>query len=352
MLFNKNKPYELPNQLERMKAEEEYFSKYRILSYSGLKKLLEDPIDFYRHYVLNIREDRQDKSTLEGSLTHLLLFQPEKFDEEYAVTPSTMPSDNPKKVILSLFAYHKQQLEADPTWEKLTLDDYEPEILNMLEEINLYQSLKKPNDRFKKVADERGTDYWEHLLFADGKTIIDDETYEKATLNVDRIKSDPEILRIMGMISYDFGEKKDVINEEEMVMFPEGLPFGIRGFLDNLVIDHNAKEIRINDLKNTSKSFSDFKESIELWKYWIQVVIYHMLVENLYAAKYPEYKRVFRFIVLDRSGVCGPIRVTDETLEIWKKRFEVEVLHPAVTHFEKKDFTKPSGLLIHNEIAL
>lgn len=352
MIFEETKQYQLPNLLERERAEADYFSSPRILSYSGLKKLVEDPVDFYRHYILNIREDRHDKSTLEGSLTHLLLFEPSKFEDEYAITPKTMPSDNPKKVIFEIFKHHKAQLEADPSWSKRTLKDYENEVHEVLAHINLYQNLKDPNARFMKVADEKGTAFWEHLLFSEGKTVIDDETHEKAKANVDKIKSDVTVMELMGMLSFDPFARKDIRNEQELIAFPDDCPFGLRGYLDNLVVDHDKKEIRINDLKNTSKSFLTFRESIELYKYWIQVVIYHILVENVYGKMYPEYKRVFRFIVLDRSGTVGPYRVTDETLAIWQKRFEVEVLTPAKVHFEKRDFLRPSVLLTDKEIAL
>lgn len=351
MLFNEKKIYQLPGAVERMRAEEAYFAAPKMLSYSGIKKLADDPVDFYRHYVLNIREDRHDKSTLEGSLTHMLLFNPDDFDKEFAITPATIPSDNPKKILHTLFDYHRQQVKAEPTWSKYDLLDYSPEILEIMINMNVYQNLKLDSARIEKVNDDKGANYWDYLVLAEGKKIIDTETKEKADYNVEKIKSNAEAMRLMGMIQINFGDRLDVLNEKEYIKINSDLPFGYRGFLDNLVVDHANKEIRINDLKNTSKSLLDFRETIEFYRYWIQVCIYHILIENIYGAKYPEYTRVFRFIVLDKNGTVGSYRIKDETVAEYMVRFE-NLVNQLKVHFEKRDFSAPAEILLHEEIAI
>jgi hypothetical protein len=120
------------------------------------------------------------------------------------------------------------------------------------------------------------------------------------------------------------------------------------------VFDPGKKEIRVNDLKSTSKNLSSFKDSIEYYKYWIQAAIYRKLVAHVYGSKpeYADWNLVYRFIVVDKYCQTGVIRITTETLDEWEKETDI-LLEQANYHFEHKDFKLPYEFLINdNELVI
>jgi hypothetical protein len=351
MFGTKKQKHELPHLLERMQAEEKFFSENFVMSYSGLNKLLNSPISFYKHYILNEREDNTDKYTIEGSLVHLLLLNPGDFDKDFVVTPANVPSDNPKKIIQMLFEYCKM-LNRDSDF-RCELREFEPEILQLLKEENLYQSLKLDSARIEKICDEKGETYWEYLHAAEGRTVIDDVTLAVAKEYVNRITNNITVMELMGMVEDTFNPVEHH-NEVELVTFPDNLPFGIRGFLDNMVIDHAKKTIRVNDLKKTSKDILAFRDSVENWKYWLQCGIYRMLVDAVYIKNNPQFEGYtveFRFIVLDSNMQVGVYQVSEETMQKWVIDTQKE-LEKARYHFETRNFDLPYEFLVKGQITL
>lgn len=68
-------------------------------SYSSLNRLKFSPSLFYKDYILKEREVRTDKHLIEGKLIHLLLLQPEEFDNNFALVPGKIPSDAVRRVL-------------------------------------------------------------------------------------------------------------------------------------------------------------------------------------------------------------------------------------------------------------
>src|SRR5690606_28066441 len=104
------------------------------------------PSIFYTEYVLKKKEIRLEKHLLEGTLIHYLLLDNLAFDEKFLVTPETLPSDNSMKVANSIFEIYSQKITEDPSNDKLELVDFEIEILEVLQEMNLHQALKDTKD--------------------------------------------------------------------------------------------------------------------------------------------------------------------------------------------------------------
>jgi hypothetical protein len=335
---------------ERMQKEEEFFSKPFLLSYSGLNKLLFSPALFYSHYVLGQRDDVEDKNMVEGKLIHCLLLKPESFDDEFVLSAVNTPSDNPKKLLQTLFAHHKELKSSGDTREEL--HEYNNAIIDILTDMNLYQSLKTDAQRLDKIITEDHVAYWEYMKKAEGRTVVDHDTYAFATSVVDKIKSKPNVMDVMGFFGDSFnGVTKQ--NEIELAMFDEKFLFGFRGFVDNLVFDSVAKEIRVNDLKKTSKDIGSFTDSIEYYRYWMQAAMYYKMVENVYLSKaeYADYKITFRFVVVDPYMQIAPIKVSDDTMKEWLVKTD-EMLDRANFHFENKSFELPYEFLVNGEIVL
>lgn len=349
------KVFEEPTFGERMALEEAFFEKPFLMSYSGLNKLLFSAESFYRHYVLNQREDSTNQSMIEGSLLHCLLLQPEKFDEEYVLTHEDLPSPAQQGLLKHLFDYYKADLDikdpVSPPREHLT--EYDIEILDYLREINLYQSLKNDAGRLAKIHTEKNEAYWEHLKKAEGRTVIDHDVFNHINNAVEKIKSNPTVMECLGFFA-DSMNGLEAHSELDLAKIDTDYQFGLRGIIDNLVFDPGKKEIRINDLKSTSKNLSSFRESIEYYKYWIQASIYRKLVTHVYGSKseYADWNMVYRFIVVDKYCQTGVIKVSNETLDEWEEQTD-QLLEQADYHFKNKDFKLPYEFLINgNELVI
>ena len=336
---------------DRMKKEDEFFANPFLLSYSGTNKLLYSPDAFYRHYILNQREDTRNDSMIEGSLLHCLLLTPERFNDEYMLSFSKMPSDSMKKLIHYMFD-NIYVNEEEATKPGLTLEAYKDECLAYLSEINLYQSLKNDEGRLKKVVTEDHELYWSFLKEAEGKTIISNDTYEFIKEAVEKVKTNPQVMEIMGFFS-DSMNGITKMNEVEVVQNREDLPFNLRGIIDNLVFDPSKKEIRINDLKRSQKSISTIADTIEFYKYWIQAAMYFEMIRVMYADKeeYKGWSMVYRFIVVDTYGQTASVKISDETMAQWIVQTE-EILQKVKYHFDNRDFTLPYNFLINENHEL
>jgi hypothetical protein len=336
---------------ERIQKEQEFYGKDFLMSYSGLSKLAYSPVNFYMHYVLNQREDSYDKTTMEGSLIHCLLLNPEKFEDDFVISAADLPSDNARAVINIIFNHYKElHAHGDP---RENLADFNGAILDVLKDVNLYQSLKTDSQRVEKMVIAKNIAYFEYLKKAEGRIIIDDDTYNFCSSVVSKIKSTPYVMDIMGFFADSFS-LTEKFNELQLVKFGHSPNFGLRGIIDNLVIDADKKEIRINDLKKTAKTVTSFTDSIEYYRYYLQAAMYKKLVEHVYLSqpKYADYNIVFRFVVVDSLMQIAPIKVTDETMKEWEERLEIEI-KKADYHFDNKNFDLPYEFLINNnEIEL
>lgn len=335
---------------ERLHKEEAFFSQFFMMSYSGLNRLLYSPALFYNHYVLGQREDTLDKNMIEGKLIHCLLLDPENFDKEFVLASTDVPSDNPKQLLHQLYAHHKE-LSKD-NLHSLELSGYSEMILDILRDMNLYQSLKTDAQRLEKIVNPKHESYWEYLNKAEGRVIVDDDMYNFAKSVVEKIQRNATVMEVMGFFGDSFNGVSKV-NEVELTMFPEDLPFGLRGFIDNMVFDPLNKEIRINDLKKTAKDIGSFRDSIDYYRYWMQAAIYVKMVRDIYLSQpaYQDWNVTFRFVVVDPYMQIAPIRISDETMVQWVSDTEAQ-LQRAAYHFEKRSFELPYDFLVTRELVL
>ncbi len=110
---------------------------------------------------------------------------------------------------------------------------------------------------YKKASEGKLT---KDAMEKEGKEIIDMATLNYCIQAADIIKNDPEMSKLMALAPTDF-DNVEVYNEQEFSYDMENHAFkGIKGIIDNLVIDHERKVIFINDLKTTSKELKDFRE--------------------------------------------------------------------------------------------
>ena len=313
-------------------------------SYSSINKLLYSPAAFYRHYILNQREDMVDAHLVAGKVVHCLLLEPDKFNDEFIVIPSNLPKDNNRLLVDEVFKVFQSQPDTD-----LTLADFPDSIINVLVGINLHQSLKNDEGRIAKMVTEQNTQYFEFLKVKQGKTIVDQTTLDTAKESVELLRNHATVRSLL-QLDNDRDENIKIYNEEGVQLKSSKYKFGFKGILDNVVMDHNTKTIFINDLKTTGKAIQDFPDSVQYYKYWIQAVMYKQLSLGKYLKDLPDkldWKVVITFIVIDRANLIYPFQVSDETLKVWEEEFK-NILTVVDYHYTNKDFTLPYELATGN----
>lgn len=323
---------------------EQFYKSDFYFSYSSINKLLYSPSAFYKHYILNQREDMVDAHLVAGKVLHCLILEPEKFDEEFIVIPSNLPKDNNKLLVDEVFKVYQSQPDTD-----LTLADFPETIISVLAGINLHQSLKTDESRIAKMVTEQNSQYFEFLKVKQNKTIVDQATLDTAKESAELLKNH-EVVRDLMQLDKEKDEKIKVFNEEGVQLRSTKYKFGFKGILDNVVMDYNTKTLFINDLKTTGKAIQDFPDSVQYYKYWIQAVMYKQLSLGKYLKDLPdwaEWNIVITFIVIDRNNLIYPFQVSSETLKVWEEDFK-EVLNVLEYHYNNKDFTLPYDLATKN----
>ena len=125
-----------------------------------------------------------------------------------------------------------------------------------------------------------------------------------------------------------------------------------KGIVDNIVIDHGKRIVFINDLKTSSKTLSEFKESIEYYNYNLQAAIYSVLVSyKLQDLINNNWKVSFSFVVIDKYQQVGIFEISDSTLNTWLEKLE-NVLSVAEQHYNSRDFSKPAEFIAQGKVII
>ena len=318
--------------------ENDFYAKKFYFSYSRLNKLMWNPAVFYQLYVLVMKEERTDAHLVQGKIIHALLLEEDKFNELFVISPAKLPGDSVKAVIDRVYAHYEELSQNGDT--RTELKDFDQAVLDVMVDMNYHQSLKTDQQRLDKIIVPEAISYWDFLKTKGDKMLIDQQTYDFCKNAVDLIKTDKTICELIGCNLSDF-DNKEVYNELPLSVNYGNEPFGLKGIIDNLVIDHDKKTIFVNDIKTTSKDLKDFKETIEFYSYWLQAVIYCTMV----AIKYQQliesgYTLKFHFVVIDRAFQTYPFYVTESTLSSWLERMN-KVLESAKWHYVNKRYDLP-----------
>lgn len=317
--------------------EEEFYNKPFKFSYSSLCKLLYSPAVFYQMYVLGHKEEKTDKHLIEGKLIHYLLLENHDFNDKYIVSPDKIPTGQSKLLVDTVFNKNKYLIENDPD---LKFDDFEQGILDTLVSINYYQTIKTDADRLKKVVTTETANYWEFLKKKGSKDLIDADTLKYCQDAVDIIKLNPKVMNLLGQDATP-SDNVEVLNEEYMEAKISSKSFGLKGFIDNLKIDHDRKIIYINDFKTSGKGLAEFKDSVEYFSYWMQAVVYMIMVsQKYYHLLEQDYELKFHFIVIDRYFNVYPFPVSDKSRNEWLNKFNL-TLDIAQYHYTNRRYELP-----------
>ena len=308
--------------------EQEFINTPFQFSFNSLSKLLTVPSQFYKEYVLGEREKVTTKYFTKGELIHYLVLQDGHIDDKYCVLPNDLPSPNVVSILDKLYA---------ETPEK-SLDECADRIDEILTEINLYQTIKDRDKRVAKVADDKGVSYWNYLHNAEGKIAISSDMMLECVELAEIIKSNDEIMRYLGR-GLD-GDRYAVYNEYELQIDKlSSYNFGLKGVIDNFVVDTQDKIVYINDFKTTSKNIQDFPESVKNYGYYWQAAIYYTLIKKCMKLE-DDWQVKFAFIVFDKNNQLYRYEVLSNTMEAWRINLSSD-LSIASWHLDNMRFDLP-----------
>jgi hypothetical protein len=318
--------------------EESFYNKKFYYSYSSLNKLLWNPTIFYHLYVLGLKQEKVEQHLIQGKLIHLLLLEPEKFKEKFLMIPENLPKDNVKIVIDRVFSHYSELSRNGDT--RTELEEFQGALLDVMRDINYHQSLKTDAQRIDKIITDDTKSYWKFLKLKVDKTLVDEPTYKYCYDAVEIVKTNSKICKLIGCNISDFDNVK-VINELEASIDFSSKSYGLKGIIDNIVINHDEKIIYINDIKTTSKELKDFSESIEYYSYWLQAIMYMIMADFLFRDLIDQgYNVKFHFVVIDKAFQTYAFPVSENTLNSWLDRFN-EVIEKAEWHYKNKNYELP-----------
>jgi hypothetical protein len=321
-----------------IKLQDDFYSKKFNFSYSSLNKLIWNPAVFYQMYVLGNKEERTDAHLVQGKIIHALLLEEEKFNDQFVISPGKLPGDNIKIIVDRVYNHHVELAKDGDT--RTNLEEFDGAILDVMKDINYFQNLLTDKQRVQKVVTIEATNYWAFLKIKGSKTLIDQETYDYCKSAVDLIKTNKSICELIGCDLNDFSNV-EVQNELPLDIELANQPFGLKGIIDNLVIDHDKKTIFVNDIKTTSKDLKDFPETIEFYSYWMQAAIYVTMAATVYKELIEKgYTVKFHFVVIDRAFQTYAFPVSSSTLSNWANRL-FEVIDKANWHYSNKSYELP-----------
>jgi hypothetical protein len=224
--------------------------------------------------------------------------------------------------------------------EALTLSSHETTIIDVLREINLHQSLKTDQQRIEKMLTAENISYYEFLKSKGSKTVIDQETYDRLKGYVELILSNNSVTSLLQLGSPNSWSEVPLEAETKY-------SFGLKGIIDNYVYDPETKVVTINDFKTTGKTISEFRETVDYYKYWMQAAMYYKLIQ----ATVKDVSDIrFNFIVIDKYQQVFAFPVCTATLHSWIWNLD-EVLMKAEFHYTSRNYSLPYDYLV-NKISL
>ena len=319
--------------------ENDFYSKKFYFSYSSLNKLLWNPVVFHSMYILGIKEEKVDQHLVQGKIIHALLLEEENFNDQFIVSPGKLPGDGVRAVVDRVFNHFKELSLSGYT--RTNLEHFDGAILDVMKDMNYFQALKTDQQRLDKIISPESINYWDFLKTKGNKTLIDQETFDFCKSAVELIKTNQSVCKLIGCNTTEF-DNIEVHNEVLLQAEATTKPFGIKGIIDNLVINHDEKVIYINDVKTTSKELKDFPETIEFYSYWLQAVMYCSLVANTYKdlIEINGYELKFNFVVIDKMFQTYAFAVSEPTLKGWLKRLN-DTMDKAEWHYVNKRYDLP-----------
>ena len=241
-----------------------------------------------------------------GSIVDTLITDAENFNNKYIIADEGKLSESLANITKQLFALYSADYN--------TIGEIpDADILDVVNE-NSYSPHWRDVTRIKKVREDCSS-YYLLLYAADGKEIISNDDYIRATAAVDALKSSPATKHYLEQDNIFDNRIRRYYQLKFKSVF-DGIPY--RCMLDLLYVDYQKKLIIPMDLKTTSKEEGEFYKSFKEWLYTIQARLYYrILKDNI--SRDPYFKDFtianFHFIVVNSNHPLGLLWEYPDTKE-------------------------------------
>lgn len=238
--------------------------------------------------------DRIDTPSLTfgSAVDSIITGSQEEFDERFIVADFPSTPDTIIKIVNDVFR------EFCDTYKDLdSIPDVE--IIHRASSFN-YQPNWKPETR-AKVIKEKGADYYNLLFIADGKTVLNTQTYQDVC-NAVRALKESTATKFYFAPNNPFEPNIERFYQLKFKGEFEGVKY--RNMADLIIVNHKEKWVKPVDLKTSSHTEWDFYKSFVDWRYDIQARLYWAIIrQNM---NKDEYFRSFKlldyeFIVVNRK---------------------------------------------------
>lgn len=196
-----------------------------------------------------------------------------------------------------------------------------------------YQMNWRPETRARAIK-EKGADYYNLLFIADGKTILDTQTYQDVCNAVRTLK---ESKSTQFYFAEDNPFEPDIERFYQLKFKGEFNGVKYRNMADLIIVNHKEKWVRPVDLKTSSHAEWDFYKSFVDWRYDIQARLYWAIIrQNMDKDEYfKDFKLLdYDFIVVNRRILTPlvwtcPFTQTTGTLKFGRDN-QIEMRSPFV----------------------
>lgn len=297
--------------------------------------------------IAKLKEHIETPSLLFGSLVDIMITGTrEEFNQQYVI--ASFPELQPAFLKYAKALYDKFHIQ----YSSLTKVP-DSDIIDVANEVEFYKNWR-PDNRVK-AAKEQCDEYYRLLIAAEGKTVIDEETYNDAAAAARTLRESPATSWYFAKDNPFDGIER--VYQGKMTGVFDGIKYSC--MMDLCVIDHNAKKIYPCDLKTSSHMEYDFFRSFIEWSYYIQAAQYAaILKQNIEKDEYFKDFTImpYRFIVVNRNSLNPlvwewPYTFTDVTVEIpnskgypYRMR-NFRELGKAVHHYLETGQTTPDGIV-------
>lgn len=267
--------------------------KYRAdpaLSYSTLAKYEREGFNKLDHLFDHI----STQSLLEGSMVDCLITgSQDEFDDLYYV--ADYPSIGDKEQLVAKMLYEKYH-------DSYELFSYIPNdvILSVINEVGWQKNWR--DETRVRVLSERIAMYYNLIIQADNKTVVDSNTYDRILKMVQTLKTSPTT---QGYFA-DNDPMSSVKRYYQLKFRAKFESVCYRCMADLIIVDYEEKKVYPIDLKTSGHKEWDFQDSFEQWSYMIQARLYwRILKANM--SNDPYFKDFtledYRFIVINKESL-------------------------------------------------
>lgn len=277
------------------------------LSYSAVKKFLDDRQEYYQAYELRTKPiDKSSADMKHGALVETYLWTEESFSEKFVEATHPKPVGHMGELVDELFRLTKESLSPAGTITKAFNELLEEAYAKVAFDGSGTQIKLKSKKLGDILLGYEGSDfqrYYDQMLQTPGKFLVDLKEISYAKKCVAQLREHWVTTQLVNLKS----SGRYAVYHQLPVLY-EYLQTPFKSMLDMVVVDHQMKRILIYDLKTTF-SVEDFNFTYRKYRYYIQAYLYYRAIQSWAAQMGLEGYMVtpMKFIVADAKAQVAPL---------------------------------------------